>query len=172
MEWDPPPVGVKIGGILGALSLCLLAVARIHSHATQGRGCYPGTLSDRAIQINWGVFKTWLAKWARFKVCTNNKAVVTVRKISINLRTETWDWARLVWAILAGYEMEFTSMMGCGHVRRRSFQFHLTPRTNSNLVPIMENTGFRPRSVGRISDFAKGHMMWCHQIILFAGEFS
>lgn len=49
VEWDPPPVGVKMGGILGALSLCLLAVARIHSHATQGRGWYAGALSDRAI---------------------------------------------------------------------------------------------------------------------------
>lgn len=50
-------------------------------------------------------------------------------------------------------------MMGCGHVQWRSLQFHLAPRANANLVPITENTGFCPRSVGHISDFAKGHMM-------------
>lgn len=49
VEWDPPPVGVKIGGILWALSWCSLAVARIHSHTTQGQGCYTGALSERAI---------------------------------------------------------------------------------------------------------------------------
>lgn len=88
VEWDPPSAGVKIGGILWALTLFLFAVSCYDFYlcVTQGQGRHLGELRIKTwlFRPRSLYLKPWPMKWNRFKMCTGSKAIPTIVKINIS----------------------------------------------------------------------------------------